>query len=114
MALLGTLLHSDEKSHVEIYCQRKHRFNILLLAIRNFRDHPQNNSQSHLKKSDYNLIYLMTIRLAERSTTIFVESNVRCAGTENCHISEGYSQKTSIRDSLYSRLKEWHCSAVGI
>jgi len=56
----------------------------------------------------------MTIRLAERGSTIFVESDVRCACTEDSHISESYSQQTPIRDCLDGRLKEWHCSAIGI
>ena len=48
MALFGSLLYADEKPYIEIDCEWKHWFNVLLLTICNFRDHSQNYSQGHL------------------------------------------------------------------
>ena len=76
MARLGSLTHSDEKSDVEIDSQAKDWLYVFLLTIRDLTDHPQNYSESHF----------MTVGFGKGSSTILIEADVRCAGTQHCHI----------------------------
>ena len=104
VTFLGRALDSHEKPNIEVDGEGNERLNALSMLVCD----RVNGVKHHAK------CLLVTIRTAERCSTIFVEADVRLACTQHSHVRESHAKQSIVCQASDRTFKERYCRAVRV